>query len=54
MPTDGKLHFDESENWVIGPEDADKIATFVRGKGMDNLSRIFSQFRSRYTDLYPG
>ncbi|KAL7077312.1 hypothetical protein ACQ4LE_003235 [Meloidogyne hapla] len=27
MPKDGKLHFDESENWALGPEDANKIGT---------------------------
>jgi len=42
MPKDGKLHFDvfnlfklfllnfkESENWALGPEDANKIETLV-------------------------
>uniref|UniRef100_A0A915N6T1 Peptidase metallopeptidase domain-containing protein n=1 Tax=Meloidogyne javanica TaxID=6303 RepID=A0A915N6T1_MELJA len=27
MPKDGKLHFDESENWALGPEDVNKIGT---------------------------
>jgi hypothetical protein len=50
MPTDGKLHFDESENWVLGPEDADKIATYINSESFLNMNFIF---RSRYTDLYP-